>query len=391
ATRAFALERKVCFVFSDSVDYNLGGYTKDELDQMLAASALPIYALGFDTGDKTALDNFGALARTSGGVIHIVSESTVSDALQQMAAETKNVFVAELHAASNVIKGSPLPFVLTDQASGVQQQKQVPVRFYVPDNEAPQVLRAEQLTDESIRIYFNIPVQGAGSGESYTVQAESGDLLGIRAAAYDGSGRFATLTFTDKPATGMLTIRFPGITDISMEKNGIETALTLDFRAQVLPPEDEGIPIYLWFIIPIVCITLIAIVAIVATRRRAAGKAAMAESETPYARPAAEDGTAVVRLHITNLQGESRSVVLPAGKPIFVGRRAANDLVIDDSSLADQQFVIDHTHGTGYVLTNLSKTDETLVNDAPISTSHVLKDGDIIVAGRQVIVFHTKP
>lgn len=392
SNQAFAMERALCFVFSDSIDYNVGGYTTQEVEEMIAATGVPFYALGFDTGTKEALDTFGQLARTSGGAIHIVDAQTVGNTFESALRQTRQVWVATLRASSNVVAAPVQSFALATP-SGNEGQIQVPVRFWVPDETAPTVVEVAQITDESIRIVFSEAVQGADVTGSYTVR-QNDDLLELRAVAYDDAQFASVLTFSSPPPSGQLTIDFPGITDVSMEKNRVAQAAGLPFGGAAPPPpeetEDNTLAVVLWFLVPILCITVVAIVAITLSRRR---KSRASAPQAPEARPDAaapqpdpKTGLPTVRLVVQNLQGEKQTIEQPIDHVLFVGRSAACDIRFDDPALAEQHFTIE-LHNGHFTLTNLSGR-ETLVNDVPAGEAHPLKTGDIIAAGRQVMVFH---
>jgi hypothetical protein len=393
------------------VDYNLGGYTKEEVDKMLAATGLPFYALGFDTGTKEGLDNFGAVARGSGGAIEIVSEATVGEALSRMAEGVNRVLVAEFATDSNIIENPVEEFAITlgEQTASMQ----VPLRFWQPDTEAPRVLGIEQRTGESIWLSFSEPVQGANLPESFAVTNAAGDLLGVSAAAYDEGERSVTLTFLEPPLTGEYGIAFPGVTDVSAEANGIGGDSAFSFEGDSLPkletfPEPEGMPVGFWIFVSILgVLIIIGIVALTIARKKKAQSAAQQEVAIPAGIGFMELNQQVpvggemqvhfqqadvplpkIKLHVTGPSGEAKVVEMPINKTLFVGRSDICDVYFDDTAMSRQHFVIGEDHGV-YTLTNLSETGGTTLNGVKLSNPRPLSEGDTIGAGRQRIVFYT--
>lgn len=413
------LRRRMAFVFSDSVDVNLGGYTKEEINNLLGASSMPFYALGFDTGDKAGLDEFGAIARASGGAIRVVSDRTLSDNLTELYGARDAMYVAEFRAGSNVIDDSIMDFTLSLPDKGVSVDQKVSVRDWMPDSEPPTVLSVGQATDGSIRVAFSEDVQGANLPESYVVRDANGDLLGVRAAAYDAGEHAATLTLAEIPPSGELTVEFPGISDVSMESNPVAGAHPLDFSGATPTPAptaaptpeaviverevpQEGVPAAAWAVITIAGVAIVAGIVIAVIKKR--GGLVVKDDKVHFAgsvevEQKIADGPEVqvhfvaaelpkIRLDVTTFTGESRSVEVPVNKTLFVGRSEICDIYFDDTDMSRQHFVIEESNGA-YSIANLSDTNGTLLNGVPVRQPRPLYDGDRIEAGRETFVFHT--
>lgn len=409
--REFAIERKLAFVFSDSVDYNLGGYTKEEIDKLLAATGLPFYALGFDTGTKQQLDNFGAVARASGGTIAIVSAQGLPAALAQMLEETQNALVARFDAGTNMIDAPTQAFALTVENAGKPATMQVPVRAWQPDSTPPAVAQISQRSAESICLVFSEPVQGATTPASFVVKNENGDLLGIQAAAYAEGEQTVTLTLAAPPPSGTFTVECPGVTDISMEQNKVADGVTLLFEGT--PPEEPvapapGVSVGAWVFMGLVVLLIGAVIIAAAVRKRSAATVQQAaqqgEASAGSPRPISVEQRAAggpemqvhfvsataplptIKLQVTSAAGQGRVVQVPINKTLFVGRSDICDVYFDDKTMSRQHFVIGAGDG-GYTITNLSETAGTLLNGVPVAKPRPLQNGDTIAAGQQSMVF----
>ena len=407
-----ALERKIAFVFTDSDDYAIGSQTRDEVNRLVETGNLPFYALGFDNGSKEGLDYFGEMARASGGEIRIVSARALQDAFNQMLEITQNAWLALFEADSNIISSSAKELIVTVNETGAAAGRMIPTLFWQPDNDPPTVLAAEQMTHESIRLQFSKPVDGASSTDSFSVWDEEGDLLGIRAAAYNEEDNSVVLTFSTPPTSGNLTVEFPGLTDISMEMNKVAGSSDIRFAGidpatpeppapeqPVVLPEPESISMTLLIILCIAALVIIAVAAISVTHKVKKDKEAEAERQrfiieqggTPanelqvhFAKN--ETPQKHIKLNVTDASGQSRVVEMPVIKSIFVGRSDICDVFFDDRTMSRQHFVIAEENDI-FTITNLSQTGNTILNGVPIQNPRPLQNGDTITAGQQTLVF----
>lgn len=72
-------------------------------------------------------------------------------------------------------------------------------------------------------------------------------------------------------------------------------------------------------------------------------------------------------------------------KPLLIGRRRTNDLVIENLSVSGDHAKVESS-ADGYVITDLQSKNGTYVNNKPV-TSCVLNNGDIIKIGMHSLVF----
>ncbi len=401
-----AQQRKLMFVFSDSVDYNLGGYTKDEVDALLAGAQLPLYALGFESGNKAELDSFGALARASGGGIAIVNEQTLGESLRGLLAQTGSAWMARFTAPGN---RADEPAVLHLGVDGQSAEALPPLRHWVPDTEAPRLLSATQAGEDSLLLQFSEPVAGAGSTESYLLKNETGGLLGLAAAAYDEASLTATLTLAQPPAEAQITLSCPGVADLSREENPVADTLSLDFTGPAVsttaapPAQEEGVPMAAWVLLTLAGVGVLLAVTVAMVKKR--GGLAVQEGKLHFGGqppveeraelPAAPGGQVhfvqgelpLIRLDVTGAAGPAKRVEIPISGSLFVGRSEMCDVMFDDPAMSRQHFVIEEKNGA-YTLTSLSQSSGTLLNGVPVEKPRPLCDGDTIEAGRMRIVFH---
>ena len=123
-------DRKIAFVFSDSIDVNTGGYTQAEVDQLLLESSLPVYAFGLDHGTKENLDVFGAIARQSGGEISIVNRNTMTDQFQKKVEQIRNATLITLIADTNHPYPEKVLFRIKDAEGGWELKKYICLPYW---------------------------------------------------------------------------------------------------------------------------------------------------------------------------------------------------------------------------------------------------------------------
>ncbi|MDR2570310.1 MAG: VWA domain-containing protein [Oscillospiraceae bacterium] len=415
-----ALERKLAFVFTDSDDYAVGSTTKDEVERLIETGNLPFYAIGFDNGSREGLDYFGTFARTSGGVIRIVSAQTLNAAFDEMIEMVNNTWLARFKAESNIISASSKEFILTVDSSGATAVRLVPVLFWQPDNDAPEITSFEQLTPESIRLHFNKPVEGASIIDSYIVKDSEGNVLGISAVAYDESDSSVVLTFSAPPLSGILTVECPGLTDISMERNRVTSNVSIDFSGTdpveptpvpptpeppPPPPEPETTPIAAWIFICVLAAVIITAVAVSLIRKSNKSPVTVFNDSSAELLNIKQSGKAAndmqihfvsghpepkqIKLNVTDASGKSHIVEIPINKTLFVGRSDICDVFFDDNTMSRQHFVIGEENDV-FSITNLSESGNTFLNGVPIKNPRPIQNGDTIKAGQQTIVFLCK-
>lgn len=399
------LRREVAFVFSDSVDYNLGGYTKAEVDALLAGGSLPVYAFGFDTGGKDELDNFGALARSSGGAISVVDAQSLPGAFAAQLERIQSALFIEARTRNNIIAAPVQTLEVTTGAATAEAQ--VAVRHWTPDTEAPRVIAAQQVSDESIRLAFSEPVTGAENPASYEIIRENGDLAGVSAAAYSETDNTVLLTLSPLPPGGPLRILCPGVRDVSMEQNAVTGETILEFEAKTLSVSttQEDAPFALWLLLTLAGVAVIAAIALAVVKKRGGfvvkgdklhfADAAVVERELANAPGAqvrfvqSKHPVPEITLQVSAGGAAGRTVRVPLDKTLFVGRGDVCDLVFDDPSMSRQHFVLSEENGV-YTISNLSETVGTRLNGVAVQKPRPLQTGDVIEAGNTKLIFSAR-
>ncbi len=390
-----ATERKLLYVFSDSVDYNLGGYTVGETEALLKNANLPLYALGFDNGTKENLDNFGALARASGGDIRIVSAFDTQSIFAELSQSLKDdVMLAGFSSKTNIIPSGDLG--LTFEVADESFEFQPTINFSTPDEIVPTISEVVQISPDSIEITFSEAVTGANVRDNYIISREDDTLIGITAATFDESNNTALLTLNEGTVGGEFMISTTGIADISTQKNAVTSKVPLTFVFEEVVEEEPISSVAIIAATLAVIALIVSIIAVTNAKKKKARLNAENVDITEELGSIGDTGRAhfiqktnkQIKLEVTNTMGDSKSVTLPINKTLFVGRSDICDVFFDDARMSRQHFVIEETEH-GFTVTNLSETVGTALNGVPINETRKLNHGDCIEAGSQRIIFKT--
>lgn len=400
--KEYALERKLAFVFTDSIDVNTGGYTKEEVSELLWRNEMPLYSFGFDNGKKENLDIMGSISRQSGGTIEIVSQDNLIEAFRKKMIDIRSSYIGIFEKSTNMIEADNQKFILTNKEADLSTERNVNLRFWAPDTISPKILKAEQITKETIRLSFSEDVLGANQKENYMIKNAEGNLVGIRAVSYNRNDRSVILTLSSVPASGDLSIFCTEVTDVSMEANEIENSIVLSFEGDAISDmedEEEEVtseaPMEAWAVIIITLVTIIVASAIYSIKKQTVSKDKMEHTTVKEEIPVAQQAKVHVKksdlpriyLDVMDYSGISHRLELHINKTLFIGRSEICDVFFDDPDISRQHFVIEENSGS-YAITNLSKTNGTYLNGILIQNTRPLYEGDRIEAGSESFIFH---
>lgn len=408
-------QRRAVFVFSDAEDFNVGGFVRQEVEDLLEQTDVALHAMGFNNGTRDALDAFGAKARiTPGGGIDIVTHATVRDAVAAHTDSMNSGFVARFTSRTNIISGETETLTLTygsAESEILSASASVTALRWIPDHTPPGVVSAQQAASETIRIEFSKPILDADRSENYHIEDADGNLVAIRAISYNDADLTTTIAISLPPQSGDLTVSFPGITDASMERNALVESVTIGFTVEEAAPEStpvpeeptsqpeetsESISPLVWLLGSLVIALIILGVTMAVIRSRGGlvkvdGKLRFTGAQKQEVFVSEEEAGDVqykfvtsklpeINLRITDGTGQTRDISTPVKSSIFIGRAAGNDLVFDDKRMSRQHFAIEANDGN-FNITNLSQSSGTMLNGVKINAQRQLAKSDKIEAG----------
>ncbi len=399
--------RKAALVFSDSVDVNVGGYTPEEINRRLSAAPLPFYAMGFDTGDKSSLDQFGAMARQSGGTITLINPETLREAFAECIQNLNSGLLVQTLAASNKLPEGEQLFRLSMNVGGerIQMERPVKAKNWQADNRPPSLVSVEQVGEETLRLTFDKTLLGAENPANYLVmEAETAKGLAIQSAVYAPTDKTVLLTFAQAFASGSLHIAFENITDTAMEQNKLVSQSTIE----VIGPEvaaqsteeapSKGAQAGAWFILTLVVVAIAAAV-IVGKRKKNSTQATemgRLNKDVQLQQQAAQDTDKVdvmitpgvlpvLVLKVIPPSGQAQRLTLNINKSAIFGRAELCDVTFNDQEMSRQHFAIEEEQGI-FSLANLSETNGTFLNGVKVNRKRRLNPGDTIAAGQMRLV-----
>jgi Mg-chelatase subunit ChlD len=403
AARGNRSEREIAIMISDGVDDKKdgGGYRKDEIIRRLTSGKLPIYALGFQNGEKEELDDFGEIARESGGGIVSVSAKDIDEKLTQLGEYLKNCKVLTLKSGTNIVKNQTQTLRIEINAGENKVSAEISVEpadaEWIPDAEAPVVTDVAPRGGGRLGIAFSEPVSGAGIRENYIVTDSSGDRVPVQAVTYAESedGAFAELILDGELYSGTYTVSFAGIYDVSMEQNALTGApgFELSGHSSVYRYLQLIFGDYWWAVLAFVLILAAFILYVLVKRMlnkhkglvKIDGKIGFGDA-VEYRHRFETPETKTVRLVVTDIKGAANEVVLDINKSVFIGRSDINNLSFDDEKMSRQHFTIE-IDGNDFYITDLETTNGTFLNGVQIFGKRRLSENDVITAGMEKFIF----
>jgi hypothetical protein len=386
-------KREVIVAISDGENWNKGGHvTFEKIKDSLSNGYIPLYALGLAGAKKTDLDNFALLATESDGIAATESDSSIKQAFDNIITRIESSSVLYLDAGDNLIVKKPQEFHIEVDYEGkiLSDYKSFTSLSADDDKEAPKVVGDPEPLEEpdGIRIRFSEPILNGNDSSSYEIYNKGGDVLDIMPTYYS-DGSYVDIVFENKPFNGKYTVKFPGITDKSNEKNPMTEKIEFKYT--------DGKSAFwkildFWWVILIVVILALAFIAYRIIRKRKGiikvngeiGFGDMAEYKHHFDTPDLN----TVSLIVTDTKGDSKKVDVEIVNSIFVGRSDINNLSFDDDKLSRQHFVIEEVRGT-YFISDLNTTNGTFLNGVPLKAKRELKDNDVITAGREKFIFRS--
>lgn len=390
-----AFDREYVIAFSDGIDVQRGSTTYEEITELYATHTLPLYAACISDDSQEAIDNFGNLARSSGGSMELIIEDKDFTEFSQ---EIDNVTLLTLKANDNIADGQIKQ--LSIKITYLHVECEVPITRSLEDNEPPVVTKSRYMPENNLFVIeFSEQVSGASSISSYEISDSEGKPIGIVSAEVDESRTRAEIKVKDEVHNGIYTISFHGITDCSNEKNPLVGEQVITVKGVEEKEQESGTPVWVILVCvmgAVLLIVLIVVLIIYSSKKRPA------ESEDEELNLSSDTDSKVVehrnslviqekhhvkaenmariRLRIKTGRTSEQNIETNIVSSLIVGRSDTCDIYIDDSKLSRQHFVIEHDEMNFYIM-DLQSRNGTLVNGIRINGRQLLHSGDKITAG----------
>jgi len=380
-------------VFTDAVDYTVGGITRDELLDTAAETNIPLYVVAINPGNKASVDMLGQVARKSGGEISVAKNGDIASAFDKVLSGVDGMYELTFEADTNEIKdaASTLRVVLKDFSPGITLKRKFVTSSWKEDHTVPEIKSIELASDKSIRVEFTEDMKNANVPGNYTVKKGS-VLYKVSGVSYNEKTNTAVVSFANNASLGKYTISFTNITDCSMEKNPVKSPYAFKisgFRAFLLTLTggSAGAGIGLVFLALII---LVIVLIVVLKKKKTAvvmvdGKPTYADEIKYEVTPAKPLPSKYVQFVMETADGAVTNLDINIVKSIIFGRAQSCEVTIDDASLSRQHFAVELEDGELFIQ-NLSETNGTFVNGVALNAKRKLALGDTIAAGQERFV-----
>lgn len=381
-------KRRVIITITDGEDCVTGQATSNEAVSELNHKGIPMYAIAVDVGKEEYINSFGELARNTGGTLSIFNSGTCLDLMNQIRNTVQDSYVAFFHSDTNVASNTREDLTVKFLDQQVTDTKEVIPTRWIPDTEAPQVVQWEKESDNELKLTFSEKVLNADNLADYKVERD-GEAVAVDSVFYsEKETPYAVLTFKDKLYTGNYQINFSGITDCSMEKNGITKLDSFDMDGA-----KKGKSTTFWIIliagIAAVVVAGVIIVVVVTYKKvkknkgviYVDGKATLASNVDVKQHVSVVNlpQKTVTFLMKDQINGKCELKITINGSAM-AGRSDDCDIYFDDPKMSRQHFALE-TDGNDVYITDLESSNGTLVNGVRLNRRRKLLPNDEITAG----------
>ena len=381
-------KRRVIITITDGEDCVTGQATSNEAVSELNHKGIPMYAIAVDVGKEEYINSFGELARNTGGTLSIFNSGTCLDLMNQIRNTVQDSYVAFFHSDTNVASNTREDLTVKFLDQQVTDTKEVIATRWIPDTEAPQVVQWEKEGDNELKLTFSEKVLNADNLADYKVERD-GEAVVVDSVFYsEKETPYAVLTFKDKLYTGNYQINFSGITDCSMEKNGITNMDSFD-----LDGAKKGKSTTFWIILiaGIAAVVVVGVVIVVVVTYKKVkknkgviyvdGKATLASNVDVKQHVSVVNlpQKTVTFLMKDQINGKCELKITINGSAM-AGRSDDCDIYFDDPKMSRQHFALE-TDGNDVYITDLESSNGTLVNGVRLNRRRKLLPNDEITAG----------
>lgn len=402
-------DREYVLAFSDGIDYQKGSTTFNEVLEQYDSRILPLYAACTSNTSQSGADQFGQIARTSGGGISIIKSE---ENFATFMARINDVTLLRFRAGSNHADGKEKQ--LTLKIGALQVEHNIPIIRSQPDEHPPAVVTASYDSSKAaIVISFSEKVLGASDIKAYKVVGPNGTTVSVSSVYYSEKEDVYELQLADTVWNGSYTVSFSGITDASQEANPLSGEETVLIDDSVEPTTPESISgdtdektdeskLLLWGVVAgvaiIILIAVFVVVLIIVSKQKS-----QKEDEQSLTTPDLEvyeyaqfdanvikhhvkaDSSVRIRLRIVTGITSEQNIETNLVSSLIVGRSDACDIYIDDTKMSRQHFVLENDGGELYVM-DLQSRNGTMLNGTRINSRYSLHSGDRIIAGLSEII-----
>ncbi len=391
-------ELKHIFLFSDAYDYTQSSAVNEgEINEKLKALCIPVTTFVCSNASYSGREAFGEFSRATFGRTYSVDGWNAESKIMQELAYIKGGLRLKFKAPTNKVSSAPqtLSVTLTYGGNSYTGTRDVAVKRFKEDTEAPFIEKAEVISDDTLKVYLSENVQNADKAASYSVKSFLAGKQAILSVEYNSAELSATLHMKDKLYNGKYKV-FLLSADSSTEANapskeGCEFVQTGNKRSF-----GSFLKLVWWvpLVFAAVCITAAAVVS--GVKKNKEEKAVWHETEEAAPGKLIDPGKAhvvdalPVTLMVVSKRDVSRNVAAAVDSSYIIGRSKAEcDLSIEDESISRQHcaLIFDGIH---LMISDLQSVNGTYLNGVKIGEMRILADGDRLDIGSTKIIVKFK-
>lgn len=288
--------------------------------------------------------------------------------------------------------GEEIVFEKKRTAAAVSWQDNTSNPVLVSDTEGSSNYITKQ-DEYRISFVFSEPVKGAELIQNYRLTRGDGQNVEIRSIQYDVKTCRCTLMLEQQIFTNRYHLKLSNITDIDHTPLEVEPS-EIDFHMEGANERTyqfiQFVRNYWWIILIVFVVVILAVVYIVIRSHggiieQQDGKKGFANATTVTV-GISTPKTKKVLLQMTDSVGKTKDIICNIDSSIFVGRDKMCQIHTDDDKMSRQHFAIESTQ-LGFFVMDLDTLNGTTVNGAKLTSRQMLKEGDVISAGREKFVF----
>ena len=386
--------RKALIVITDGMDEGLtGDTTQQEALRGLAEQGIAVYGMVNRNGEKEAAGRFGEFARMTGGEMLLWEAAKAGEVMDGLLESIRSARVLTVRSDSNIVSYQTETLTVVFEPWNLKREVSAYIGRWIPDQEPPRVVSAEQEDGSHLMVAFSEPVEGMDTASNYQLKAEEGLTVPVSIEKLDSER--VRLVFGEDFYQGSYELTFINMTDVSMEKNpleqNIEMELTGKQREEAQEAEDEtGLSPWVMGLLLFTAAVLIAAMgaAYFLKLKKKNGQAQRVEEETVCTEAGnvrkhvvlkKEDGLRI-NFYPKNAGNKGQAISYLLHGSAIIGRSDICDVYFDDALMSRQHFALEYEQGDLFI-TDLEAANGTFVNGVRIKGRRKLQKDDVVSAG----------
>lgn len=386
-----ALGRKVGIVLTDGWDDSYGKATSNEALEELKNANLPVYGIAMEQAPQDKVNQFGEFVRASYGELSMASSGNVGEKLMQLRESLYQGKILSLQADTNqAAQGVETLTVKGSQASQMMSAE-VGIYQWVPDEEPPEIEKAEQTEKNQVEITFSEKMAGLQKPGSYIFKDKEGKTV-VPKAASSADGRSVLLTFEQTLYSGTYEVECKNLTDQSMEKNPLKGTAKVKIKGEKKSPVAAFFRS--WGPLLVLAAVLILVLVLTLVYRKIKknrgilvvdDKMALASKVEVQQHVAVEEEEGpILHLYLKSENHKTVELKRRLTSSLIVGRSQMCEVQVEDSRMSRQHFALELSEGRIWVM-DLDTTNGTSVNGVKLQGKTQLHSQDTICAGNMEI------